>query len=331
MQDQYIILDKTFDQHATYTLIAWMAPIDTYVTRGEALAILQNGDTQMVVVAPCSGRMAATYFDAGARVLPRSIIGSIRPESSATQQLGISGSLLVATGLILIALVIFPILAQLRTTVPVGVTDNMPSTESPTNTETPPESPTNPLGSPFGAIQDLFPNDTVDDYPVPTDPATSDTPVELQPTTPDETIDTPPDTVDMSLLSDGTSNIDLTNEVLYYLDSIHTLNVQSRDLLATPVDISVFDSDIMPIYDDLLQQQEELNVLSDKYRNDPNLSMYNATLLTFAPTWIEPCTIPFEQQRRYVYDGIAPDSDMQTYFTECDNIIDIVNEYTADS
>lgn len=330
MQDQYIILDKTFDQHATYTLIAWMSPIDTYVTRGEALAILQNGDTQMVVVAPCSGRMAATYFDPGARVLPRSIIGSIRPESSAEQQLGISGSLLIATGLILTALVVFPILAQLRTTLPVSTTDNTPNTESSATTDSPPSSDTNPL-SPFESMQDLFPGGNRDDYPLPSEPATSDAPSEPLPTTPPENSDAPANAGDTSLLSDGLSNQDVTNDVLYYLDSIHTLNTQSRYLLETPVDISLFESDIMPIYDDLLRQQEELNLIADRYRNDPNLSGENATLLSFAPSWVEPCMIPFEQQRSYVYDGIAPDSDMQGYFIECDNIIDIVNEYTPDS
>ena len=79
MSDRPIQLDASFDSRAHYTVLVWLRPRDASVTIGEPVAVVVDGEMQRVISAPCSGRIVSVYADAGAQVLPRAIIGMIRP------------------------------------------------------------------------------------------------------------------------------------------------------------------------------------------------------------------------------------------------------------
>jgi hypothetical protein len=79
MSDRPIQLDASFDARAHYTILVWLRPRDAMVQSGEPVAVVIDGAVQRVIPAPCSGRIVSVYADEGARVLPRTIIGMIRP------------------------------------------------------------------------------------------------------------------------------------------------------------------------------------------------------------------------------------------------------------
>lgn len=327
MQDQYITLDKTFD-HAVYTLVTWIHPRDSYVTRGEAIAILSDGESQYVVVAPCSGRMIATFVDAGARVLPRSIIGSIRVAHDAPAALGTSYNLIVAVGLILIALLLIPLLSRIGapTAVPVVPVIDNPTPTITTDTDTQSTTP----DSPFPSFNDVFggDNNTVDEaYPAPTTPDQVEPAPEATPEVAATEAPVAP-TGDDTVLSDGSSNNALTRDVLTYLDIIHSIQAEHRDYLATPVDPTTYEQIVQPAITDLDYYKEQTNTLVNQYINDPALNQRNRDIFTMYQSWIQPCQTPFDQQARYMTDGIMPDADMQVYFDQCDALLDTISQYS---
>ena len=79
MSDRPIQLDASFDSRAHYTILVWLRPRDASVTMGEPVAVVVDGEQQRVISAPCSGRIVSVYADAGAHIMPRAIIGMIRP------------------------------------------------------------------------------------------------------------------------------------------------------------------------------------------------------------------------------------------------------------
>jgi len=79
MSDRPIQLDASFDARAHYTILVWLRPRDAVVHIGEPVVVVVDGALQRVISAPCSGRIVSVYADEGARVLPRTIIGMIRP------------------------------------------------------------------------------------------------------------------------------------------------------------------------------------------------------------------------------------------------------------
>ncbi len=327
VQDQYITLDKTFD-HAVYTLVTWIHPRDSYVTRGEAIAILTDGESQYVVVAPCSGRMMATFVDAGARVLPRSIIGSIRVAHDAPAALGTSYNLIVAVGLILIALLLIPLLSRLGTP---SETPAMPVTDNPTPTTTPAtDTQSTAPDSPFPSFDDVFGGDDQPEdaaYPEPTAPE------QLEPTpvaTPEVAATAAPvaPTGDDTLLSDGSSNDALTRDVLTYLDIIHSIQAEHRDYLVTPVDPVTFEQVVQPAITDLNYYKDLTNTLVNQYINDPALNQRNRDIFTMYQAWIQPCQTPFEQHSLYMTDGTLPEDDMQVYFDQCDALLETISQYS---
>jgi len=326
VQDQYITLDKTFD-HAVYSLVTWIHPRDSYVTRGEAIAILTDGESQYVVVAPCSGRIIATFVDAGARVLPRSIIGSIRVTHDAPAALGTSYNLIVAVGLILIALLLIPLLSRMGApteTPAFPVVDNpQPTTTATTDTQnSTPESPFPSFDDVFGSGQDdsaAYPEPAAPD---PVDPAPMPTPevaATVAPVVP---------TGDDSSLSDGSSNDALTRDMLTYLEIIHSIQAEKRDYLATPVDPATYEQIVQPAITDLEYYKEQINTLVNQYTNDPALNSRNRDIFTMYQSWIQPCQTPFDQQALYVSDGTIPDADMQIYFDQCDALLDTISQYS---
>lgn len=324
MQDQYITLDKTFD-HAVYTLVTWIHPRDSYVTRGEAIAILSNGESQYVVVAPCSGRMIATFVDAGARVLPRSIIGSIRVAHNTPAPLGTSYNLIVAVGLILVALLLIPLLSRVDNpteTETATEPDHLPSTETPV-TVTQNLSPENP----FSSFNDIFGSDSQDTEASPEPTAPNPEPEAPTPEAP-ATVTPNTSTGDDAVLSNGISNNDLTRDLLTYLDIIHSIQAENRDYLAAPIDPATYEQVLQPAIADFEYYKEQTNTLVNQYINDPALNQRNRDIFNMYPSWIQPCQVPFDQQTLYITDGTMPDADMQIYFDQCDALLDSISQYS---
>ncbi len=330
MQDQYITLDKTFD-HAVYTLVTWIHPRDSYVTRGEAIAILTDGESQYVVVAPCSGRMIATFVDAGARVLPRSIIGSIRVTHDAPSALGTSYNLIVAVGLILVALLLIPLLSRIGAPAqpPAAplVDNSTPTTTTDTQSTTP--------DSPFPSFDDMFGGNPEDNaaYPEPTAPeSAAPTPVATPESVATPEIAATPEpavlTGDDTLLSDGSSNDALTRDILIYLDIIHSIQAEHRDYLADPVDPATYEQVLQPAITDLQYYKDQTNTLINQYVNDPTLNQRNRDIFTMYQSWIQPCLTPFDQQALYMTDGTMPEADMQIYFDQCDDLLETISQYS---
>jgi len=110
MQDMLVQLDISFDQRPSYTLVAWLRHRDSQVAIGEPLAIIQDGETRKVISAPCSGRIVAIYADAGAPLLPRSVIALIRPGLPLVLPANELNGILVAIALIAVAVIIIPTL-----------------------------------------------------------------------------------------------------------------------------------------------------------------------------------------------------------------------------
>jgi len=107
MHDQPIQLDASFDTMPHYTVSSWLRTIDSRVVSGEPIAIIDDGQTQRVVTAPCTGRIVDIYTEVGAHILPRTIIGMVRPDLIMPEINHGIGSII--TGIIMIALALFAI------------------------------------------------------------------------------------------------------------------------------------------------------------------------------------------------------------------------------
>jgi len=131
MQDMLVQLDISFDQRPSYTLVAWLRHRDSQVAIGEPLAIIQDGETRKVISAPCSGRIVAIYADAGAPLLPRSVIALIRPGLPLVLPANELNGILVAIALIAVAVIIIPTLNGIgNQTSPTTTTDATSNTAS---------------------------------------------------------------------------------------------------------------------------------------------------------------------------------------------------------
>ena len=104
MDDRPIQLDASFDQRATYTVLVWLRPRDATVTIGEPVAVVIDGTIQRVISAPCSGRIVTILADAGAPLLPRAIIGMIRPSIPLPEILRRSPLGAIAAGVVLLTI-----------------------------------------------------------------------------------------------------------------------------------------------------------------------------------------------------------------------------------
>jgi hypothetical protein len=123
MSDRPIQLDASFDGRPHYTILVWLRPRDASVTVGEPVAVIVDGELQRVISAPCSGRIVSVYADGGAHVLPRSIIGMIRPNIMLPDLVGGSRISIVASAIIVLTVA----LAAIANTAP-----NIPLIQLPT-------------------------------------------------------------------------------------------------------------------------------------------------------------------------------------------------------
>ncbi len=114
MHDQPIQLDASFDTTPHYVISSWLRTIDSRVVSGEPIAIIDDGTTQRVITAPCTGRIVDIYTEVGARILPRTVLGMVRPDLVMPEINQGVGSIVAGIAMIALALIIIPLLANIR-------------------------------------------------------------------------------------------------------------------------------------------------------------------------------------------------------------------------
>lgn len=136
MHDQPIQLDAGFDSMPHLSVSSWLHTIDSRVVSGEPVVIIDDGTTQRVVTAPCTGRIVDIYTEAGATVLPRTVLGMVRPDLIVPEPTKELGSIIV--GLLLIGLAVIAV-AVITNVSPISVAtpDTALQPNPPSHTDTP--------------------------------------------------------------------------------------------------------------------------------------------------------------------------------------------------
>jgi len=132
MHDQPIQLDTGFDHMPRLSVSSWLHTIDSRVVSGEPIVIIDDGSTQRVVTAPCTGRIVDIYTEVGAHVLPRSVLGMVRPDLIMPEPKQGLGSILLGILMIGLAVIAIPIVTNVS---PVSM-PSLPSISSPTESDT---------------------------------------------------------------------------------------------------------------------------------------------------------------------------------------------------
>lgn len=115
MHDQPIQLDASFDKTPVFTVSSWLRTIDERVVSGEPIAIITDGESQYTVSAPCSGRIVEIYTETGARIIPRTTLGMVRPDLIVPEPQKGFGSLIAGVIMIVVAIIVIPLLATPQT------------------------------------------------------------------------------------------------------------------------------------------------------------------------------------------------------------------------
>jgi hypothetical protein len=118
MHDQAIQLDASFDNHAHYTVSYWLRTRDSYVVSGEPIVIVTDGTTQRVITAPCTGHIVDIYVEAGVPIMPRAVLGMVRPSLIMPTIDGGTSTVLTSILFILLALVTISLIGGLSSSAP---------------------------------------------------------------------------------------------------------------------------------------------------------------------------------------------------------------------
>lgn len=297
MQDQHIYLDASFDQRAKYTLVAWLRPRDTFVNMGESIAIIQDGSIRRVVTAPCSGVIIAVYADAGASLLPRSLIATIRPGLPYTPQINNMGTTIVAAALIGATIVLIPLFRGLVHMTRTDTTTQLVSEPSPTASDTP-------------GVAELTPTLTTGDSQIPQATATIDSMATAEPLP--------------SLGSDKNT-----------ISKIHTLFTELTNLCneirpwierGLPVDEHVSTYMITPREDRRNQVIEQLRTIVADKRSLPDVSSSDAQLYDQLEQLMEPCIAIFEEVRTATSQATPP-RDLSAEYNSCNESKSYLTQY----
>jgi hypothetical protein len=265
MSDRPIQLDASFDGRPHYTVLIWLRPRDASVTVGEPVAVVVDGELQRVISAPCSGRIVSVYADGGAHVLPRSIIGMIRPSVMLPDLVGGSRMGIVAGAIIVLTVA----LAAIANTAP-----TMPLIQLPTfaSSGTAADAPTaTPADGQVGADPAAYPpadddaatppdQDPADLPPAVPDPATDPTADPFA--TPDElpivpTPDPDPNGTGFDLDAERTKIINIARQIA-------ELSLQYREFLAPgTIDANIRETYVLPTLAQLEEFQSDVSQIID--------------------------------------------------------------------
>jgi uncharacterized protein (DUF1499 family) len=269
MHDQSIQLDASFDNMPRLRVSSWLHTIDSRVVNGEPIVIVDDGITQRVITAPCTGRIVDIYTEVGAHILPRTILGMVRPDLILPEPQKGLGSIITGILMIGLAVIAIPIISNVSAVstpspIPIAAPKEAPQpTDSNAVDEPPMDSPKPDAPSPGASPSDDITNstdvppeeqtDSNADVPMPEDSGdpeatssdnTTDSNQILEPTpsdiTDDTTTDPTTDTVDPNLSVDDASDDTQVSEDI--VDT--TTDQQSSGVMSNAAIIERFQKDI---------------------------------------------------------------------------------------
>lgn len=322
MTDRPIQLDASFDSRAHYTVLVWLRPRDASVTVGEPVAVVVDGEIQRVISAPCSGRIVSVYADAGAHVLPRAIIGMIRPSIVLPDIIGgsrmgiVAGAIIALTiGMVslannapdapLIQLPTFPTSATgavAPNDTPIeGQAGEDPAAYPPAEDGTTPPSDQDPAALPT-AVPDAALEPTADPF------ATPDA-LPLEPTP-----DPDPNGTGFDLDAERTKIINVARQIA-------ALSLQYRQFLVPgTIDANIRDTYVVPTLTQLTEYQSQVAQIIDTAAN-VGTSQDQMNELYRYDSGIGICLYPYIQVDQALATG-APIPEVDSQFTECQTFFD---------
>jgi len=296
MQDQHIYLDASFDQRAKYTLVAWLRPRDTFVNMGESIAIVQDGSIRRVVTAPCSGVIVAVYADAGASLLPRSLIATIRPGLPYTPHINNMGTTIVAAALIGATIVLIPLFRGL-----IHVTRTDTTAQLASETQVP---------SPTVSIVALTPTLASGESAIPQATATIDSMATAEPL---PSLGSDKNTIS-KIHTLFTELVNLCNEIRPWIER------------GMPIDQHVSTYMITPREDRRNPVIEQLRAIVADKRSLPDVSSTDAQLYDQLEQLMEPCIAIFEEVRT-ANSQATPPRDLNAEYNSCNTSKDYLTQY----
>jgi hypothetical protein len=290
---------------------------------GEPVAVVIDGELQRFIAAPCSGRIVSVYTDAGARVLPRTIIGMIRPSVMLPDLVGGSKMGIVAGAIIALTVGVVTVanmapdapLIQLPTFVTRAPTADAPITTPAEGqgAEDPNAYPPAEEGAPTPVDQDPVPAPTsVPDpaiEPTAEPVATPDNTLPLQPTP-----DPDPNGTGFDFGVERTKIINVARQIaeesLLYRTFLEpgTLNANIRETY------------VLPTLTTLEDLQSDVNQIIDTAANVGTSSDLMQELYGYS-TGIGLCIYPYIQADQALLTGTAlPDFGVE--FAQCQDFLD---------
>jgi hypothetical protein len=321
MQDVLVQLDASFDQRPFYIIVAWLRHRDSQVIIGEPLAIIQDGDTRKVISAPCSGRIVAIYADPGAPLLPRSIIGLIRPGLPLAIPASGINNILIAAALIAVAVVIVPALNGIA-----NQSTNMDTPAPSATTTTNSWWPFDVTPQPTGIATQATDTSITDVTPAAETPlATNDTPIpEITPAT--DVVPATEATLEPAPLP-GT-NDSLIKRIGSLINEMITLTIEIRPWIQTMqlINPQINEQMIIPRITRNQKIIEQLYAIANENSTNTALTPMEQQLIAQLDQFIAPCAAIYQEvQTANVSNTILPDLSEQ--YIQCNNGADNLVQY----
>lgn len=324
MSDRPIQLDASFDGRPSYTILVWLRPRDASVNAGEPVAVVIDGEHQRVISAPCSGRIVSVYADEGAPIMPRAIIGMIRPSIILPDL--ISGS---KTGMVAAAIIVITIaLVAVANATPKASLIRLPA--FPTGGADA-SAPTATGGESQPVLEDVAyptPDGGSDATPNAEEPAQA--PTTLPDSLPPATIDpaqTPGDqlplvpTIDPDPYGTGVNLDDVRTKIIDTSRQAATLALSNRQYIVPGIiDDKIWQSAIQPVLTQLRTLHDQLTLSIDTVSNVGASQEVIAELQTYEDG-IANCLDPYAFAETAMLNGYALSS-YDTQFIQCQNLLE---------